>query len=496
MTEATLFARARPQVIRLTETYSYKITAGGMTQVEPVGAPTGQIDVIMPYDGRDYFTRQALADVKAHLKKAGGQTQVQARIGYLGLTNYGRTDLDNRCQLGMMHNVVPLDVPIRGRGLWQEAELSQESRIYWGSWGYTPEGLEWTPLRLETFVYDEVALKEEEENLVRQYGAGAVAGYQQVANRVVEQTHFEKRLLLEFRLSLLLPARMGIGREASRPRLEQMALRWPIPVSARQMRLMVNGQEWPWVLDAERNQIEWGSIRMTPRPGRVAGSDIRRLDTPVMRLWMEQPGELYTHSTPGSPNQPGELTGHIQIVIPRLLSELQARYFGATGDEPQVTIERMTMLETELVIRVESCFERRRFSPHRRLQFPSVIPEETRLADITTWLRTQQFSFASPVDVSSPAETQDGVRRYLIRATRPEGPGELVLWVVVEGVAVETWRERRIPGRETYETVRLAGDVVITLRAEVEGSGQRLTDVLDDLQAWMKARFQHVRAVK
>ncbi|MEW5988031.1 MAG: hypothetical protein AB1791_15470 [Chloroflexota bacterium] len=492
MTEATLFARARPQVIRLIETYPYRITAGSHTEVEPTGTPSGRIEVVVPYDGRDCFSQQALSDVKQQVKQARGVTRLKARMGYLGLTSYGRTDLDERYHFSLAHNVIPLDIPIRGWGLWKEDDLRRDGHVFRCGWDYTPGFPQKTPLELTPLVYDETVLKEEDYLRDNRRIVKLTDG--EVANRVSEFPRFERSLLLEFRLRLSLPVRLGSGGKASRPYIDQLALTWPVPSASRHFHLSLDGQEHPLVYNAEGQQIEWREVKLTPRPGRVAGSDFVRYEAPVMLLRIKQAGELYLY---GGPAQPAELKGFIRVIIPRPLSGLQTRFYRATGEgDAAVNVERVSILDCQLSLHLEECFARRPFSPYRRVHFPNVLPETPRLEDIVSWLRRQRFSCDGPVDVSTNEQIQANRRRYLIQATRSEGAGEMILWIVVEGTVMDTLRERELPGRETYATFRPAGDLVIHIRGKVEGNRQRLTDVIEALVAELQARFPHVRTVQ
>src|ERR1700733_3799897 len=53
-----LYARATPEKIALTETYSITQEIAQNSRSEP-GLPTGRIEMVIPYDGGNYFTRHA-----------------------------------------------------------------------------------------------------------------------------------------------------------------------------------------------------------------------------------------------------------------------------------------------------------------------------------------------------------------------------------------------------------------------------------------------------
>src|SRR5689334_11426269 len=84
----TLYARATPQKIELTETYSVEQEISRNPAIQQVGEGTGRIEVSVPYDGRDHFTRQAVADVERAVGTRGDIGDRQATIGHLLLADH------------------------------------------------------------------------------------------------------------------------------------------------------------------------------------------------------------------------------------------------------------------------------------------------------------------------------------------------------------------------------------------------------------------------
>jgi hypothetical protein len=106
-----VIARARPESVRLTETYFYDRVIARHHMTERKRAPTGQIRIVVPYDGERYFGRQAYRDVRTQLG-ATAPSRAQALIGHLTLVDDGRTDLASVLDLSGSHGSVPLTVPV------------------------------------------------------------------------------------------------------------------------------------------------------------------------------------------------------------------------------------------------------------------------------------------------------------------------------------------------------------------------------------------------
>lgn len=57
------YARARVESVKIEEKYKYRQEISLNADVSEVGAPTGQLKIVLPYDGDEFFTRDAYADV-------------------------------------------------------------------------------------------------------------------------------------------------------------------------------------------------------------------------------------------------------------------------------------------------------------------------------------------------------------------------------------------------------------------------------------------------
>jgi hypothetical protein len=147
---------------------------------------------------------------------------------------------------------------------------------------------------------------------------------------------------------------------------------------------------------------------------------------------------------------------------------------------------------------LDECFAQKKFSPEQHLQFPDVVLNDLRLADIIMLLRDKKFE---PTDKTGKWVLADDIdeatklQQYVIQARRNEGTRELMLWLFIQGIEAGTRRERRIVGWEKYTTDLPAGSIVIHIRGRLEGDSKRVVQVINEIQMQLKQQFRHVSAV-
>ena len=83
-----LYASAAPEKVEITEECSVTREISTNPRWEP-GSSEGRVEIVVPYDGEAYFTRQAADDVKKGIQAGNGEGA--AVIGHLLLAEYGRT---------------------------------------------------------------------------------------------------------------------------------------------------------------------------------------------------------------------------------------------------------------------------------------------------------------------------------------------------------------------------------------------------------------------
>jgi hypothetical protein len=80
MVEKTIFARAKPASVKISESYFFEKTLSGNPFIGHGQSPAGKIEILMPYDGDQYFTRQAYRDVEKQLHSKPSTDGQEARF--------------------------------------------------------------------------------------------------------------------------------------------------------------------------------------------------------------------------------------------------------------------------------------------------------------------------------------------------------------------------------------------------------------------------------
>ena len=131
MAEKTLYALIAPKSIKVTEKYAYKAEISRNPEIaldlqEGKQEPTGQIEVIIPYDGERYFTEQQRKLIEFQQPMIWKQADASVRIGYFGFSHYEDTDLASSLNLGLEHDTLALDLPLNDPDLPDAAYLLQD----------------------------------------------------------------------------------------------------------------------------------------------------------------------------------------------------------------------------------------------------------------------------------------------------------------------------------------------------------------------------------
>lgn len=484
MSQKTIFARARPRIIRVTENYPYKTEISTVSHTDPDQGRVGLIEISVPYDGWKHFRHEALKDIKKQKKQS--KDVREARIGHLSFAEYGRTNLDERFDLSLHHSVLPLDIPFEGNGLGPLNKICNDRYSCEIALSYTPEQPEFGLLSIELEVYDETEIKEK-QGVLKEQGQSAQSDIDRlVAEQISQQTGFESSLLFAFVLKLKLPKHIQPIDNDKLPRLSRMALEWPVNTSHQVVHvtwISRDGKEQPTavVYDPEQKAIEWSDIPFMADESSES-DDVHPYHIPLMLLSVDEPGELY---------QIRELSGSVRIEIPYSYSGTRLSYLDASGKHEQgVTIEYCTILTSQLKVDVHTCFERKVYSPYQLLQFPNVVLNDMRRADVMALLKDEHFTWQTkPRDLSE--ETESG-KQYLIQATRPEGAGQLKLWILLQGTPSRTKREKKIPGEETFTTEFNTGSTHVYIRGQLRGDSMRVVAVINEIHERLKERFRHV----
>ena len=470
MTDSIIFARAQPSTIRLTEHYAYGVEISANPHTEVQAVPTGRIEIMLPYDGLTYFSKQALEDLERQMPQVWEHEQVEARIGHIALTKDGFTDLDERYDLGLHYGVLPLDVPVQTPDLRGSNPLTDDRYACRIGFDYTLRSPQAIPLDLTARIFDEEAIgalyEEDGEKLVSL----------NIMTEAMRQAQFSRGLVFEFRLQLPLPGRVGRVQDDEPPILEHMALEWPVATSHSNVHLKVGGRDKPVIYNPERGVLEWSHIPFIPPREKTEGTDLYIYHTPLITLLVDQPGEL---------DRREQLRGMARITIPRPFSGLRLAYFNARGGQSTVDLASQTTLSVDATLFVEDLFERKGFFPYHHLQFKDIVLDNARIHDVTTLLEERGFTILKQDDVGE----HNGREHYFISATRQEGLGEMRLLLLIEGTYYSTTREKTLHGGEVHTRKEATGDLSIHLRGEFTHDSARLVGVMNEIQTLLRERF-------
>lgn len=136
----SLYVRAIPKIINITEEYHYTQYISSNDSFREKEAPTGKIEVIIPYDGYKYFSQQARQDVKQQLKKNTVNDKDNALIGHLALSNFEETDLEDLLYENGVYDSLPVKVPVRNNHATLDW-LNNDRHCCVTEYNYKPESL-------------------------------------------------------------------------------------------------------------------------------------------------------------------------------------------------------------------------------------------------------------------------------------------------------------------------------------------------------------------
>jgi hypothetical protein len=481
------FARARPRRVELTERYAVRQQISRSPSAETSAEPTGHIHISVPYDGHTYFTRQACADVD-HATRMTGSEISEARIGHLLLDNDGETDLRGVLKLREGHGSVPVTVRLPA-GPDVVGQLAADGQTCVLSEDYKPNRPEVIPCRLSIEVLDPDSLDLPPLDLAPGQAKETRPVPGEVINKIRQLVDFKNSLLLQIVAHLDLPDHPG--QADAKPVLTKLAIDWPTITSLRTLNLEVDGESRPVAYSPIEKRIEWRNVPMTARnkPGDKGG--MLSFASPVMNLFIEQPGELYREKV---------LSARAEIkVTGYLLSGVGARWFGAAGQRSRTPDpKRATRLSVTTDLTLDDAFIRRSRSPYHHLFFDEIIPDEMRITDIKTALRDRGFS--EPVTIrefefegpDGPETGQLKPDNWFLVARRPEGPNVMDLWLFVEGNRFDTERERTLPGHK-YKSTFESGELRVFIRGCLPRDSHALTREMNALQQALRERYERVR---
>ncbi|MFJ7218660.1 hypothetical protein [Amycolatopsis sp. NPDC098790] len=471
-----IFARALPETVKVTERYHYKQEISRNASILPSKEPDGEIEIVVPFDGADHFTRQACDDVTTALRSRDSVESSDALIGHVLFDEHQKTDLGRRLSLDDTYGALPIRVPVSGEGsAGGPAELSGDRHacVIHHEYAPSPDTLELMPIDVHAELLDPDTVEE-----LGPMPETSVTGMD--LSKLSLQPNFQSYLLLTIKVRVVLPWKHKENRPRPQPVIDRISIDWPTITSLHALTLALpRKNDVPITYNPVERSIEWRTV-----PLKLAQQDKENLvfESARMALLIQQPGELY---------QEDKLNGQVEVKIPaHLLSGARTRLFDGSGRKTdQVKHEEVSWVKSGFQLILDDAFARRQLTPHQHLYFDEVIPEDARIGDIFNALRAKGFEVVDNVKISDTEEKS----QWVLKATHAEGPDKMVLTLYVEGTRHETERQVR-RGGQTNKTTFRSGELRLFMYGTLPRTSEPVTREMNALHAAIRHRFAQTRA--
>lgn len=320
---AEIYARALLSRAEITEDYFVTQEISKNPLAAPGRSPAGRIELAVPYDGHEYFTRAAKADV-AHQTRSGQPGS--AVIGHLLVKDHAATDLRQRLDLGDRYGSIPIEVPV-GNGA--PDELDQFTADQWictAAYDFEPNEAAVLPARLEIDLFDPDSLDLPPTDLrIFEFDTDeARQGINDSIAKIVRHVSFKDELILQIVVHASLPAHAEFDRP--RPRVARVAIDWPTITSLDALRLEIPKErprvgvplqlrKAPFHYNPVHGCIEWGGVPMFATDEKAEAPDKK----PHGAGKDEEPGsddKPGNDETPGKDGKPQEAEKPGEVAIP------------------------------------------------------------------------------------------------------------------------------------------------------------------------------------
>jgi hypothetical protein len=487
--DGKLYARAAPEKVKIKESYSVKQEIS-KSPTRKRGACAGQIYISVPYDGGQYFTCQAVDDIKWGLAGRQGNGQGTAVIGHLRLVDHAKTDL--RRVIGQMrqyHNVgvMPLEVPVAA-DIDSADELAADHKTCVIAYDYEPDKPEILPVELIAELHDPDSMNMYGVKLLSSDGEMDLAD---TIDWLRQKVSFRSELVMSITARLAVPLKPGQAPPS--PRVKLMSVDWPAITSLRTTELEIMGYSRSGERRTDSHavrynpvhrRLEWEDVSMGAGEVPEGSPEMRVYTSSLMQLRIGHPGELFTAET---------LTMHAEVEIPGyLLSGLEARVFDATGhvDSRPLMPTLTTRVNVDTEFYVADIFAKRDFLPCQQFIFDDVIPDEMRITDISTVLRNAKFKVEHKQHPGN-RENPDAPK-WLLSAHRLQGPDKLELLIAVEGEKYVLDRQQIMGNnRIKISGSRESGRMRLSVLGTLPRDHYDLTREMNLLQQALRARFRY-----
>lgn len=487
-----LYARATPEKVEIAETYSVTQEISKNPGSER-GTPTGRIEMVIPYDGGEYFTRQAVGDVERAVAARGRAEARTAIVGHLLIADHRRTDLYQSMRQHGEFGVIPLEVPVTSAD-GKTGRLTSDRRASVMSYDYAPEPPDLYPVDLDVRLFDPDILDLEWDYLLDASDVDPA----DLIKRLTQEARFKSELLLAVQVYLTLPVKRG---QLLEPVVKRVSIGWPTVTSIATTQLAILAphdpqsrpgtgrpgyEQRPIRYNPVERRLEWEDVHFLP-PGKASDDqDVvnRTYTSAQMQLIIGHPGELFAAD---------QLTVHAEVEVPGyLLSGVEARLYGATGNRVHAgpagpLPELMTRINATATLQLDDAFAKREFAPYHQVVFDQVVPNEMRITDIVTVLKMAQFDVDPPWE-DPQNRAASSTPKWVLRAHRPKD--SLRLTIAVEGNR-HSFEEHVVEqGRVGQRRTRDSGWIKLSVRGVLPRDHQELTRQMNELQAALRDRYR------
>lgn len=478
-----VLANTQPHEIKVKEQYCYEFKLTGV-QYREFQKSEGRIEVVIPYDGQHDIVPSP--ELEERLQQRSQQKPVPI-WGELEIVSFGNSRLNEQFVSELEERRLSFDTDFEGQALEMIRSKPKGRFDIRLSQSYQPAEPEYVPAEIPMKAFDEEEIKEEQELKVevkvRNRGKDQPTPALLLVQDVTDHASFKSSLCFRFQVIVSLPGHYVQEESDDKVsvRVSHMTMDWPIATVPSQPRLKIgsaNNKYKQVPFNPVRGALEWFDIPL--KRGKDGGF---YFESDEIWLEVDEPGEVQNEQI---------LQGKVNIEVKGLLlSGLQLSYKG----RGHATISKQSIMQVDYRIKLRECFEDKRYSPQQHLQFPGIVLDEFRLADVLMLLKDKRFEVTQPFTERELAETHEGSRQYLIKATRAEGAGELLLWMLIRGTPSATIRERETKGNALYRTQLPTGTVTIYMHGGLKGDKQRAIQILNELHQQLKQHFRYVGTV-
>lgn len=550
--QSSIFARVKPEKVSIVEKYQYhQVLAVNPVMERGEAGATGSIEVVVPYDGHRFFTRDAIKDVQRQIGESATEAvgDTEAVVGHLVLVNLQDTKRVDGSPLAGMHGAIPLRVPVRSRQM-NDNDLSSDRFEAALRIDYVPprSAAHPFPIKIEIGVFDPDDRKKPIEEFQRSWA-------KEVSEQIVRQPAFSSELLLTMTVWLHWPRRSA--KKAPKMNIKHVSLVWPTITSLEpnSLRFLLGERPAEVQYNPATMSLEWIDIPIGQDPDGESGASADTIDadgehgpkgsdrgasnkedaadaddedddpvarTPAPSDYARPPEKQESDDDDDTSDdeddeepddgavshirseemrlfirQPGQLRnektlqGTVEVEVEDdLLSGIDVRLFNASGERHRRgTLVVKTRLTLTFTLSLEDEFNRRMMSATHALHFDEVVPSNERIEDMTAALGDRGFDV-----VTHTADERTDNPEWYIAATRIEGPNKIELFIVVRGRRYTTRRRAQNPGWHRYDSEVDSGELRLTIHGSVPRNSRELTTEVNELRRSLTSRFRHVKA--